>query len=85
MSWRNLLASIFGDFCEGSSLPDCLERSELTIDLARWLTERSFNVRKRYGDSTCSDIKPVIRRKHKVFDDLRQQFRQLGLKTSGVS
>jgi hypothetical protein len=39
MSWRNLLASIFGDFCGGSSLPDCLKRSELTIDLARWFTD----------------------------------------------
>jgi hypothetical protein len=30
---------LLGDFCGGSSLPDCLKRSELTIDLARLLTE----------------------------------------------
>src|SRR5258708_14903571 len=76
---------MLGDFCGESRLPDCRKRSELTIGLARLLTDdRSM----RASDSvtvwamTSSPVTPV---KTKGFDDsrsrLRQRFRQSGLKT----
>src|ERR1700745_4303475 len=73
----NVLRKCFlGDFCGGSSLPDCLKRSELTIGLARLLTDdRSMCA----SDSvtvwamTLSLVSPV---KTKGFDDSRSRLRQ---------
>src|SRR5258708_14753044 len=51
-----------------------------------WLAYgRSFDRRKRFGDSTCRDVKLSDPAETKVFDGLRQQFRQLGPKTPSLA
>jgi len=42
MYWRNLLASIFGDFCGGSNCPGCVSATSLTRSFDRhWRNART--------------------------------------------